>query len=163
MLVRSTRNCPNTPKVLLALHELGIAYETAIEEDGWFRAHVGCPGPTLEDGDLVVIEINAILRHIGRSYGLLPQDRATLAEADRWLELYRRIAEKADASAPLIAFLERRLEGRDWLLGAFSVADCAYVPMSGPPWRQKLPLDAAPRVNAWLDRIAERYRRSVTI
>jgi glutathione S-transferase len=161
MLVRSTRNCPNTPKVLLALHELGIAYDTTFEADGWFREHVGCGGPTLDDGGLVVIEINAILRHIGRRYGFLPQDEATLVEADRWLELYRRIA--AAPSAHLIGFLESRLEGRDWLLGAFSVVDCAYVPFSGPPWREKLPLDAAPRFSAFLDRLAARYSRSVTI
>src|SRR5690349_3585508 len=109
MLVRSTRNCPNTPKVLLALHELGIAYETAIEEDGWFRANVGCAGPTLEDGGLVVIELTAILRHLGRR-GLLAQDAATLAEGDRWIEMYRRVAEKPEASAHLLGFLERRLE-----------------------------------------------------
>jgi glutathione S-transferase len=164
MLVRSTRNCPNTPKVLLALHELGIAYDATFEADGWFREHVGCGGPTLEDGELVVIEINAILRHIGRRYGFLPQDEATLVEADRWLEMYRRIAEKAEASAHLIGFVERRLEGRDWLLDTFSVVDCAYVPFATVPyWHDRLPLDGAPRFAAFLTRLADRYSRSVTI
>ena len=159
MLIRSTRNCPNTPRALFALEELGVPYEVAVEDDGWFTANVGCPGPILEDGALRVIEINAVLRHIGRTYGLQPADPAGLAEMDRWLEMYRRIGQavlpklKPEALLHLVGFLDRALDGRDWLLGALSIVDCSYLAMAFPPVFPALPLAQVPRFAAYLERL----------
>jgi len=162
VIVRSTRNCPNTPRALCALEELGIAYDTAVEGDGWFLEHVGCAGPTLEDGALVVVEINAILRHLGRAHGLMPEGLAALAEMDRWLEMYRRIGQailpkpKLDLVRHQLGFLDRALDGKDWLCGTFSIVDCSYLAMAFPPVFPALPLDAAPRFAAYLERVRTR-------
>jgi GST-like protein len=160
MIIRSTRNCPNTPRALFALEEVGVPYEVAVESDGWFTANVGCPGPILEDGALRVIEINAVLRHLGRAHPqLMPADLAGQAEMDRWLEMYRRIGQavipklKPDQVLHLAGFLDRALDGRDWMLGAFSIVDCSYLAMAFPPVFPVLPLAQVPRFAAYLERL----------
>jgi len=161
--IRSTVNCVNTPRVLLALEELGVPYQVEVADDGFFNRTYGSPGPTFEDGGLIVVEIGAVLRHVGRAYGLWPAGLAEQAEIDRWMELqHRRLGTalwpelKADKAARLLALLDARLEGRDWLIGEFSIGDCSWSLYAQPSMRARLPIDGAPRVAAWLDRIAAR-------
>src|ERR1041384_6447641 len=94
--LRSTHNCPNTPRVAFALEELGLAYQIERVEDGVFTATWGSPGPTLHDGDVVTIEPGAILRRLARREGKLwPPTLAAQAAADRWFEFQGRRLSRA--------------------------------------------------------------------
>jgi glutathione S-transferase len=157
--IRSTTNCPNTPRVLVALEETGTPYDITPVPDGTFTARYGIPGPELTDGDLVVVELGALVRHVARAYGagtLWPADLRGQAEVDRWYELIRRLsAAAADRAArPLLERLEAQLADRHWLAGEFTMADCGYVAVLA--MRSKLPLDGLPRFTAYLDRLAAR-------
>ena len=160
--IRSTPNCVNTPRVLIALEEAGVAYETAPVEPGYFRATYGVVGPSFEDGDLEIVEPGAVLRHVGRAYGLMPRDLRGQAEADRWIDFYRRLGDtmypdpKREALIDQLRHVERRLADGPFLLGSFSIVDCGYASLNLPDARRRLPLDALPGLTAWLDRIAAR-------
>src|SRR6185295_13311517 len=67
--LRSTRNCPNTPRVRFALEEMGVPYELELVPDGTFTREYGIPGPELVEGDARIVEVNAILRHVARRHG----------------------------------------------------------------------------------------------
>lgn len=161
--LRSTRNCPNTPRVALALEEMGTPYRVERAEDGSFTRDFGVPGPSLLDGALTLVEPNAILRHVARAYGagtLWPESLAEQAEVDRWLDfqairISRAIGGAPDALATLLGPLERHLARQPWMLArGFTVADCGYVPMVQK--RARLALDPYPSVVAYLDRLAAR-------
>ena len=159
--LRSTTNCPNTPRVLVALEDTSTPYAITPVPDGTFTARYGIPGPELTDGDLVVVEIGAVIRHVARAYGagtLWPADLRGQAEVDRWYELMRRLSAAAgagaDAARPLLERLDAQLAGNDWLVGPFTMADCAFV--AALPMRSKLPLDGVPRFAAYLERLAAR-------
>ena len=157
--LRSTRNCVNTPRILVGLEATGTPYEIEGVPDGTFTAAYGIPGPELRDGDLVVVEVGAVMRHVARAYGagtLWPEGLAAQAEVDRWYELVRRISGALGADGtgarPLLERLDARLAGRDWLVGGFTMADCAYVALL--PNRARLPLAGLDRLAAYLDRLA---------
>ena len=162
--LRSTLGCVNTPRILFALEEMGVPYRVETVPDGTFTMRYGIPGPELVDGERVVVEVGAILRHVVRTYGtggLWPADRFDQAEVDRWLDFQAiRIARAAAARdletlGTLLAALERHLGTRTWLLGnAFSVADCGFVPAMLK--RDKFPLDKFPAIAAYFDRLGER-------
>src|SRR4051812_46955846 len=100
IIVRSTRNCPNTPRILFALEELGLEYEMEHVEDGVFSRDWGSPGPSITDAETTTIEPGAILRHLSRRTNgkLWPVSLAQQADADRWLEFQgRRISRAVDA------------------------------------------------------------------
>lgn len=109
--------------------------------------------PTYEDGEVVLFESGAILLHIaGQHGGLLPADPAARARAISWLfaalntvetpiidvqnaRIFEREQPWAEARLPLVierldkplAALAAHLEGRQWLDGAFSVADLMMI------------------------------------
>jgi len=56
----------------------------------------------------------------------------------------------------LYGVLERRLEGRDFLAGDYSIADMASYPWAVTWERQGQDIAEFPHVKAWLDRIGER-------
>lgn len=97
------RNSANVQKVMWTLGELGLGYQR-IDAAGSF----GLPQdyallnpnpvvPTIRDGDLVLWESNACVRHLSRTYAnnsqatpnLCPQDVRSLALADQWMEWSR--------------------------------------------------------------------------
>ena len=52
--------------------------------------------------------------------------------------------------------LERRLEGREYLVDTYSIADIAnFCWVKTYPW-SGIEIEGLPRLEAWLDRIAER-------
>lgn len=105
--------------------------------------------PWLTDGDISVFESGAILLHLGeRSDALMPVDPRGRAEVIEWVfaglnsvempsvpwSLFKFSGDDADTPGRqhLDAFLNARLQhmntvlaGREWLAGAFSVADIA--------------------------------------
>lgn len=151
--------------------------------------------PALVDGDVRVFESAAILQYLGRKTGrYYSADEATRARIDSWLfwqmsglgpmsgqvNWFARAAQKegrdpAETSlalhrfrketARLFAVLEEALAGRDFLCGAYSIADMAIW-----PWIEKYPdngggLAAHPNIAAWHARIRERpaVQRALTV
>lgn len=110
--------------------------------------------PTIEDGEVVLWESNAILRYLAARYGgerWWPADPAARAMADRWMDwqftyaraqlpafvnLIRRpeaerdmaaVAESAEAAARLMRIIDAQLATSPWLSGAeFGIGD---IPM----------------------------------
>ncbi|MGB0590469.1 MAG: glutathione S-transferase family protein [Myxococcota bacterium] len=62
-----------------------------------------------------------------------------------------RVAKAAKKLNKLLTVLEDRLEGGDYLLGDFSLVDCAYA-----PWLPVLDLEGHPNVLAWRARLMAR-------
>ncbi len=143
--------------------------------------------PVLEDGDLKLIESGAIVDYLIRRYGngqLRPaQDGAEFERYQQWLhyaegsamlplllKLY--VSRLGEAGAPLqpriqselanhLGFVDRSLQGRDWLLGdTFSGAD---VQMSFVGEAARGLRTSYPALDAWVRRFQQRpaYRRAL--
>jgi glutathione S-transferase len=172
--LESTRACPRTPLVRFLLEELAVPCDLVLREPGHFQARYHTAGQLLVDGDLELLGLDTILRHLARSRGgaLLPPDPRSLALADRWMELVGGTAHPAigriAAALPappapaelarvrdVLAALEAALDGRDFLLGCFSVADVGAAHLAQ---LSRLGVDFAPfpRVAAWSARVAAR-------
>jgi glutathione S-transferase len=91
------KNSSNLQKVMWTVAELGLPYEH-VEVGGAFGGNrepsylaLNPNGlvPTIQDGDLVLWESNAIVRYLSGRYGagrLAPSDIATRARADQWMD-----------------------------------------------------------------------------
>lgn len=156
MVVRSTKGCPATIRVLVALEEAQAAYDVAIVDDGFFRARYGLAGPRLEDDGVEVVGAPSALRHLARRYpALAPGGLAGAAAIDVCLEQQGHLA-RADAAGQrhVLALLDAQLAAGPWLCGELSVADCGATMILG--YRARLPLDGLARLDAYLDRLAAR-------
>jgi glutathione S-transferase len=90
-------NSANVQKVMWAVAELGIQHERAdagmkfgVVNEPWYRG-MNPNGliPTIQDGDFVLWESNAIVRYLALKYGegsLCPKSVQARADADRWME-----------------------------------------------------------------------------
>ena len=58
--------------------------------------------------------------------------------------------------ARLYSVLNRRLADRDFVAGAYSIADMAIWPWASRWANQEQDIDQFPRMKAWLERVAER-------
>lgn len=133
-----------------------------------------------------VFESGAILQYLGRKTGkLYPSDERARVEVDEWLfwqmagvgpmfgqaSHFRNYApnlvddpEKIAYSAArynnevnrLLGVLERRLEGREFVADDYSIADIASYPWVKIAGIFNQDMANFPRVQAWLDRIADR-------
>jgi GSH-dependent disulfide-bond oxidoreductase len=69
-------------------------------------------------------------------------------------------AQLADSEAKIdaaVAKIEKHLEGRDWLMGGFTLADLeSYAWLAGMPPLVPLAFTHAPRTRAWMARVAAR-------
>jgi GSH-dependent disulfide-bond oxidoreductase len=127
-----------------------------------------------------VFESGAILLYLAEKTGrFLPPDPLGRKEATEWL--FWQVGNQGPAGGQLSHFvnyapagqdyarqryadeydrclgvLERRLEGRDYILGAYSIADMICWPwvLIAKPLGQSL--DASPKVAAWRQRVKER-------
>lgn len=90
-------NSTNVKKVLWCADELGLDYEHIpaggafglVDEPAYRAMNPNGLVPTIRDGDLVLWESNAIVRHLVRSYGAgtpLAMDGAEWAVADSWMD-----------------------------------------------------------------------------
>ena len=141
--------------------------------------------PVLIDGDCVLWESNAIVRYLGAAYGagtLWPLDPKARALSDRWMDwasftfyaayapafmgLIRTPPEKRDAAAieasiarthPVVAILDRELEGRTFLLGDRpTIGDLGVLPSAFRWLNMPVERPPAPNVEAWVERLAAR-------
>ncbi len=91
------KNSSNVQKVMWTMGELGLAHEH-VEVGGAFGGNrepsylaMNPNGlvPTIQDGDLILWESNAIVRYLSSKYGagtLAPSDMAMRARADQWMD-----------------------------------------------------------------------------
>lgn len=183
----------NVMKVLWAAGELGLDYDRVdagltfgVVDTPEYRAmNPNGRVPTLVDGDLVLWESNAIVRYLAAKHdagGLWPEDPATRADLDRWMDWQQTTHNPAmtpvfwglvrtapadrnqaaiDAGVAAtnanMAMLDARLAGRDWIGGdRLSIAD---IPL-GPNLHRYFNLDIAradvPNVRRLYDRMCER-------
>jgi len=97
------RNSVNVQKVMWTLGELGLDYQRTDAAgsfglpEGYAKLNPNPIVPTIRDGDLVLWESNACVRHLARTYqanpgataGLCPELPQSLALADQWMEWSR--------------------------------------------------------------------------
>jgi glutathione S-transferase len=186
------RNSSNVQKCFWALAETGTAFEhvrVGGQFGGFDAAYLAMnPNryvPTLRDGDLVLFESDAILRHLSRRYGAgrLWRDEAEFAVADQWTTwntatLYPKVAAiffptvrtpkaeqkldglgpAAEALAETLGVLDRALADRPFLCGdAFSYGDIG--PAISARRALLLPAgrsQAGPNLARWLAALGER-------
>ncbi|CAM8653788.1 MULTISPECIES: glutathione S-transferase family protein [Sphingobium] len=148
--------------------------------------------PTIEDGDVMLWESNAILRYLAARYalGLWPANPAERAQGDKWmdwqfafadaqrdafLQLVRRTPEQRDgqllatsaaASGAAMKILDRTLAVQPWLSGvAFGVADVPMGVYAHTFFTLDMERPDVPHVRGWYDRLRTRpaYAQSVMI
>ncbi|BCW89057.1 hypothetical protein sos41_22120 [Alphaproteobacteria bacterium SO-S41] len=127
-----------------------------------------------------VFESGAILQYLGRKTGkFYPADERARVEVDEWLfwqvaglgpmvgqaNHFRQFAPESipyaierytHEVARLYAVMDRRLTGRDYLAGKYSVADMACYGWIVPHQQQGINLANYPGVKAWFERMGER-------
>ena len=141
--------------------------------------------PYIEDGGLVVYDSSVINEYLEERYPeprLLPQDPLDRARARMlenfgdeailvgdlpaiWMPWWAKSDQRDTARMEkgreglrkrALPYLEKELEGRDYMCGAFGLADAPYMPMAMVLEVDGMPLDAFPRVTAYLDRLRAR-------
>jgi len=178
----------NVERVTLALAHKGIAV-TSVEIDPGDRSEVervsGQPlVPVLQDDGRVVADSTAILEYLEERYPqppLYPREPARRAEVTIFVDWFNRVwkrwpnsieasagdDESRAAMAASLELFEALLDGRDYLFGEFSAADCAAFPFlkygagRNPAddelfhriLADNLPLSGHPRVEAWIHRV----------
>ena len=187
------RNSMNVQKVMWALGELEQPYERrdvggsfgGTDSEQYQAMNPNGLVPTIEDGDLVLWESNAIVRHLARSYdkaGLWPADAGGQARADQWMDwaisafgppffgmffhLIRLPPEKADRSVVesgvracgrLLGLLDRHLATRAYLCGdSLTVGDIPLGVMAYRYFNLQVERPQAPNVAAWFARLQAR-------
>ncbi len=139
----------NVERVLLGLGHKGLEVELVMHDADDRSAVERLSGqplvPVLEDGDLVLSDSTAILRHLERTHPdppLLPAAPAARAEVDVFVDWFDRVWKRppnliADgAGTPELEaelrgsldLFEALLHGRDHLFGAFGMADAIAFP-----------------------------------
>ncbi|MFN3466065.1 MAG: glutathione binding-like protein, partial [Terricaulis sp.] len=133
-----------------------------------------------------VFESGAILQYLGRKTGkLYPRDERGRVEVDEWLfwqmagvgpmfgqashfknyapnlvddpeKIAYGVARYNNEVNRLLGVLDRRLDGRDFVAGEYSIADIASYPWVKIAGVFDQDMGNFPRVQAWLDRIAAR-------
>jgi glutathione S-transferase len=166
-------------KVLIALRELGVAYDIREEQRDFDRAELAAlwpPAtiPVLRDGDRIVGETSIIIEHVGGER-LIPSLEARLWDrlCDRYVSdavqavVYDTIAQRCDEQAVARAkaqldlaygMLETQLAANELLAGPhFTIADCAAAPglfyaLAIHPWDEA----AHPQLTRYYRALAQR-------
>ncbi len=150
----------------------------AISPNNRMPAIVDPEGP---DGEpIAIFESGAILQYLGRKTGkFYPQDERARVEVEQWLfwqvgglgpmagqaHHFRHYAKETIPYAierytnevnRLYGVMNRRLADRDYLAGAYSIADMACVGWVKPYRRQGQDLANFPHLKRWLDRMLAR-------
>jgi glutathione S-transferase len=140
--------------------------------------------PTLVDGDLVLWESSAILEYLAARHpdaGLGPKSARDVAEIARWMYMgaahlspnvarifahtirlpedqrIPRLVDEARVEVDRsLRALAGRLEGREYLLGPFSIAEIALAPTLGAAPMLGIDLGRFPAVADWMKRITAR-------
>jgi glutathione S-transferase len=183
----------NVRKVVWAAQETGIAFTRSdagmafgvVKTPEYLAMNPNALVPTLQDGDFVLWESNAIVRYLCAKYGneqLYPQDLAARFDAERWmdwqqttlnresggafLQWFRTPADKRDpaviarstaATEPAMAQLNDHLATRTWMSGEhFSMADIPVACDVHRWFALPQPRPAWPHLERWFAAILER-------
>jgi glutathione S-transferase len=187
-------NSSNVMKVLWLCEELGIPFERIdaggafgkTKEPGYLAKNPNALVPTIEDGDFVLWESNAIMRYLARTRApgntIYPADPKTAADCDRWLDwqlgalnppmttiffTYVRIPEPErdmaatararDAAEALWGMVDAKLAGGDFACGKdFTIADIALGIYAWRWFNLPIARKAMPRLEAWHERLKAR-------
>ena len=150
----------------------------AISPNNKIPAIVDPDGP---DGQPVsIFESGAILQYLGRKTGrFYPRDERARIAVDEWLfwqvggfgpmlgqahhfrihapeKVAYGIERYTDEARRLYGVLDRRLDGRDYLAGAYSIADMATLTWARSYEKQGIDIAALPNVKRWLDAVLDR-------
>ena len=131
-------------------------------------------------GPVSIFESGAILQYLGRKTGLFyPADERGRVAVDEWLfwqcagfgpmlgqlhhfKIYAKekipyaIDRFVTESNRLYGVLDHRLADREFLAGAYSIADIATLPWAKFTGKQGIDLDRLPNVKRWLDTVLAR-------
>jgi glutathione S-transferase len=180
----------NALKVRFLLAELGLPYERrevplARPRPQWYLDVNPVGGiPTLQDGDLILSESNAILRYLANREGrndLYPRDAAARAAVDEFLDRFSmtlrpalyRVEEHAlgfgglepDPAAARRAerdifdtlwLFDRLVQSEGYALGWFTIADAAAAPVLFRTTRTGLDLSPFPNLLRWRETVTSR-------
>ena len=135
--------------------------------------------PTLEDGDLVLRDSQAILVYLARKYGnddWLPSEPNEMAQVMQWLstacnEIARGpmdarahfklkldidIDKAHEKSKTILSIIENHLKNHEWLaLNHVTIADIACFPYIALAGEGKISLDPYPNIQTWMNRIKQ--------
>lgn len=155
-------------------------------KSGFLRISPNNKMPAIVDPDgpggapISVFESGAILQYLGRKTGkLYPRDERARVAVDEWLfwqvgglgpmagqaHHFRLYAPKkvpygieryTKETTRLYGVLDKRLKGRDFVAGDYSIADIAAYPWVLSWEKQGQNLDDFPRIRAWIARISAR-------
>lgn len=140
--------------------------------------------PTLDDDGTIVWESGAILLYLADKFpdaGLMPRELAARGQVYQWLtfgetsihgymgpmgfQMFRRAPEKRDQAIlergrqrmpEVLAVLDRQLEGKDYIAGDFSIADCACAPWLELTEFFGIETPGLDNVAAWMNRMKSR-------
>jgi glutathione S-transferase len=166
-------------KVLIALDELGLAYEVLEEQRDFDRADLAqlwppASIPVLRDGERVIGETSIIIEHVGGAR-LVPSLEARLWDrvcdqylsdavqaivADTLQERFDQVAVQRarDRLDMVYGMLETQLAAHEFLAGdSFTIADCAAAPglfyaLAIHPWNE----GASPLLTGYYRALAQR-------
>lgn len=187
------KNSSNVRKVLWCAEEVGVAYENIevggafgqVDEPVYRQKNPNGLVPTLEDGELVLWESNAIVRYLAARYGegrLYPDDPTVRAGADKWMDwttssfaapfrplfwgMLRTPVEQRDEHAigaalarcgELLRIPERALAERPYLSGdAFAMGDIPLGCFIYGWFEMPIERPELPHLAAWYARLRER-------
>lgn len=182
-------NSHNVKKVAWLAQEIGLPHQR-IDMGGQFgftddylAKNPNRLIPTIEDGDLVLWESNAILRYLAARYApdLWPADLAHRAQADRWMDwqfqfadaqrdafvgLVRtapeardagRITRSAERSGAMMRILDAQLARQPWLTGdQFGAADIPMGVYAHTYFTLAIPRPDLLHLAEWYARLRER-------
>ncbi|GHA35452.1 thiol:disulfide oxidoreductase [Devosia pacifica] len=127
-----------------------------------------------------VFESAAILKYLAQKFGkFYPTDTRKQVEVDEWLswqmasfgpmlgqnhhfaiyapeKIEYAINRYRDETHRLYGVLNKKLEGRDYITGEFSIADIACIGWARGWERQGMDLNEFPNVGAWIERMSNR-------
>lgn len=170
----------------MVLREKGVSFETrevdlSNKSDEFLAASpTGKVPVVVVDGDSLYESnvVNQYLDEVADGVSLLPDDPKQRAYARVWMAFAddkffpalfgasvgrergyseEKISEANGKLKAILTDLERQLEGRDYLVGDFSLADIAYagnfVRLREMEEKNILPLEEYPNVRAWISRV----------
>jgi len=178
MLLYTFPVTPNNRKVVafirhydldVDIHQVNFAKQETKSPE-YLQIHPMGKVPALVDGDFRLWESNAILAYLAAKFPEtcgVPTDPEGRADVDRWLHWQSchlmpamgalKSGEEEDLGSlqPLLAILDRQLEGREFMLDELGIVDFAVVVYLLTKLGRKLDYSAHPNLAAWRERMSQ--------